>query len=124
MLPWIVKLAPVGVERRSVIRYYSTTTGCLHGDVAHSVITPRGLESPRVVRKGVRHLKNLALVRHSAVSGKEVWERHVDLATLPYAGSAGQCRSVRCLPQFLEFFGNVLAIHRWNFCSMVMWPIP
>ena len=99
-----MKLAPVSVERQSVIRYYFTMTSCLHGDVAHSVITPHGLESPHVARKGVRQLKNLALVGRSAVSGEEVEERHVDLATLPYAGSAGRCRSVRCLPQFSEFF--------------------
>ena len=56
---------------------------------AHSVITPHGLESPHVSRKGVRHLKKLAPVGRSAVSGEEVEERHVDLATLRYAGSAG-----------------------------------
>ena len=67
--PWVVKLAPVDVERWSVIRYYFTTTSCLHGDVAHSMITPHGLESPHVARKGVRHLKKLALVGRSAVSG-------------------------------------------------------
>ena len=89
-----MKLAPVDVERRSVIRCYFTTTSCLHGDVAHSVITPHCLESPHVARKGVRHLKKLALVGRSAVSGEEVQEHHVDLATLPCAGSAGRCRSV------------------------------
>jgi len=101
-----LKLAPVGVERRSVIRYYFTTMSCLHGDVAHSVITPHGLESPPVAQKGVHHLKKLALVGRSAVSGEEVEERHVGLATLPYASSAGRCSSVLCLTQFLEFFGK------------------
>jgi len=106
VLPWVVKLAPVGVERRSVIRYYFTITSCLHDDVAHSVITPHGLESQPVARKGVRHLKKLALVGRSTVSGEEVEERHVDLDTMPYAGSAGRCLSILCLPQFLEFFGK------------------
>jgi len=104
--PWVVKLAPVGVERQSVICYYFTTTSCLHGDVAHSVITPHGLECLHVAQEGVRHLKKLALVGRSAVSGEEVEKHHVDLASLPYASSAGRCRSVRCLPQFLEFFGK------------------
>jgi len=94
VLPWVVKLAPVGVEHWSVIRYYFTTTSCLHGDVAHSVITSRGLESLHVARKGVHHLKKLAIVGRSAVSSEEVEKRHVDLATLPYACRAGRCRSV------------------------------
>ena len=51
--------------------------------------------NPRTLHeKGVRHLKKLALVRRSAVSSEEVEERHVDLTTLPYAGSAVWCRSV------------------------------
>ena len=32
-------------------------------------ITPRGLESLHVVRKGICHLKNLAPVRRSAITG-------------------------------------------------------
>jgi len=31
VLQWVVKLAPVDVERLGVIRYYFTTTTCLHG---------------------------------------------------------------------------------------------
>jgi len=84
----------VGVERWSVICYYFTMTSCLHGDVAHSVITPHGLESLHVAKKGVRHLNKLAHVRRSGVSGEEVEERHVDLVTLPYAGSSDWCCSV------------------------------
>jgi len=62
VLSWVLQLAPIGVERWSVIRYYFTTTSFIHSDVSHSVITPHDLESPHVARKGVRHLKKLALV--------------------------------------------------------------
>jgi len=73
--------------------------------------------------KSVSHLKKLALVRRSVVSGEEVEEHHVDLATLPSAGSAGWCSSVQCLPQFWEFFGKRAGKEQMELLPMVMWPM-